>query len=230
MNRKFTPKDSVIELVSENYNLLPVLSRFSMPLGFQNKLIGEVCEDNGIDVDVFLCVVNFILSGRLDVELISKISPLAVVDFLHNSHEYFLGYKFPHIRENLIGALDECHNDINPAIVLFFDNYIREVEKHFSYEEKKVFPYVRALIGGRNTKYRIDLFRRHHDEIGQKLAELKNIILRYYTTSMPNRMYDVLVDIYNAEEDLNVHRDIENDILIPMMIDIENKCIGEGNK
>ena len=38
---------------------------------------------------------------------------------------------------------------------------------------------------------------------------------------MPNRMYDVLVDIYNAEEDLDTHKDIENHILIPLVTMIE---------
>ena len=55
------------------------------------------------------------------------------------------------------------------------------------------------------------------------LAELKNIILRYYRTTVPNLMYDVLVDIYNCEEDLISHSDIENNLLIPMVYDLEKK-------
>ena len=34
-------------------------------------------------------------------------------------------------------------------------------------------------------------------------------------------MYDVLVDIFTCEEDLNSHTDIENHILIPMISAIE---------
>ena len=56
------------------------------------------------------------------------------------------------------------------------------------------------------------------------LVELKNIILRYYTTTVPNLMYDVLVDIYNCEEDLQSHADIENCLLIPIVADIEKKA------
>ncbi|MDE6458798.1 MAG: hemerythrin domain-containing protein, partial [Muribaculum sp.] len=84
-----------------------------------------------------------------------------------------------------------------------------------------VFPYIRALVNGDHSDYNINLFKRHHDEIGEKLTELKNIILRFYTTSMPNKMYDVLIDLYNAEEDLDSHNDIENHILIPLITMIE---------
>jgi regulator of cell morphogenesis and NO signaling len=220
-NRTFSGTDTVIELIQSDYNILPILSRFNIPLGFQNKQIKEVCEENNINTDVFLFIVNYIFSGVINKEALNSISPVAIVDFLHNSHDYFLRYKFPHIRANLLNALDETHNNINPAIIMFFDSYLDEVKKHFNYEEKKVFPYIRGLINGDISTYNINIFKRHHDEIGEKLSELKNIILRFYTTSMPNKMYDVLVDIYNAEEDLETHNRIENDILVPIISNVE---------
>lgn len=215
--KTFNGSETVIDLIRHDYNILPILSRFNIPLGFQNKRIDSVCSENGIDALVFLFIVNFILNGKIDADRLPSISPTAIVDFLHNSHDYFLKYKFPHIRLNLLSALEDSHNDINPAIIAFFDSYLEEVKKHFAYEEKKVFPYIRALVNGEPTTYNISVFKRHHDEIGEKLTELKNIILRFYTTSQPNKMYDVLVDLYNAEEDLESHADIENHILIPLI-------------
>lgn len=173
--------------------------------------------ENDIDPQAFLFIVNFILNGTIDSDLLPAISPIAIVEFLQNSHDYFLKYKFPHIRQNLTSALEETHNDINPAIIAFFDSYLEEVRKHFAYEEKKVFPYIRALVSGEPTSYNINVFKKHHDEVGEKLTELKNIILQFYTTSQPNKMYDVLVDLYNAEEDLESHSEIENHILIPLI-------------
>lgn len=221
--RRYTPQDSLVDLINDNYSILPVLSRFSIPLGFENRRIADVCTDAGIDSEVFLFIVNFILSGKIDNSRMSTISPEAIVDFLHNSHDYYLSYKIPHIRQNLLNALDETHSDINPAIIRFFDDYIEQVKEHFRYEEKKVFPYVRNLMSGKPSRYNIGMFKKHHDDIDEKLSDLKNIILRYYTTSMPNKMYDVLVDIYNCEEDLKQHTDIENHILIPMISLVEQR-------
>lgn len=215
--------DSMVGLVNDNFNILPILSRFAIPLGFGTKNIGEVCDDAGIDTNTFLLIVNFILSGKINTADNSITTAVGIVDFLHNSHDYFLGYKFPHIRSNLLAALDTGHSDINPAIISFFDEYVSQVKKHFDYEEHNVWPYIRALkSGNRATTYNIDIFKKHHDEIGEKLSDLKNIILRYYTTSMPNKMYDALVDIYDCEKDLNSHHDIENHILVPMITAIES--------
>ncbi len=223
LSRKFNPGDRVTDLVMEDYNILPVLSRFSLPLGFDNKTIGTLCREAGIDTDAFLLIVNFLVSGTLD-ELPDDVSPLLIVKFLRNSHDYFITYKFPHIRANLLAALDDSHSDINPIIIKFYDDYIESVRKHFDYEDNVVFPYIEALVEGLHTDYNIEIFRRNHDdEVSDRLAELKNIILRYYTTSMPYRMYDALVDIFNCEEDLESHADIENHILIPLISNMERK-------
>lgn len=223
INRLFNAGDSVVDLIEYDYDVLTVLSRFSLPLGFGHKTIAGLCEDSGISTDAFLLIVNFLLSGEIDPIALHDVSPADVVYFLHNSHDYYLSYKLPHIRANLLAALDAGHNDINPIIVKFFDDYTSLVKKHFNYEESVVFPYVRALAAGISTDYSIDVFRRQHDdEIEEKLSELKNIILRYYSTSMPFKMYDALVDIYNCEQDLKSHARIENDILVPMISRIEH--------
>lgn len=220
--RPATSSDPMEWLVNEDFNILPILSRFSIPLGFGTKSIGEVCDEACINTDTFLLIVNFTLLNRIPAHANNHANAIGLIDFLHNSHDYFLGYKFPHIRQNLLKALDEAHSEINPAIVHFFDEYVKKVKKHFDYEEKNVWPYIRSLVDSKPTVgYNISVFEAHHDEIAEKLSELKNLILRYYHTAKPNLMYDVLVDIFNCESDLSSHNDIENKILIPMVAELE---------
>lgn len=223
ISRKFTPDDNIVDIVEYDYTLLPFLSRFSLPLGFGYKTIATVCDEAGVDVDVFLLIINFIISGHPDHETISNLNPLDIVEFLKNSHDYFLSYKFPHIRQNLLNALDQSHDDINPAIIGFYDDFVDKATKHFRYEERNLFPYVKSLVSGHSSKYNIKIFCRQHDEVANSLRELKNIILRFYTTAVPNKMYDVLVDIYNCEDDMDSHSDIENHILVPMVEKIEQE-------
>lgn len=215
--------DAIIDIINDDYTVLPLLSRFSIPLGIGNETLDDVCRRNNIDVKALLLMLNYIRTGIIDSELINVVSPLEVVKFLKNSHDYFINYKFPHIRKNLIAALELESNKTNSLILNFFDTFVKKVEDHFKYEESRVFPYVQLLVNGKESSYSIDTFQRHHEEVGGALAELKNIILRYYRTTVPNLMYDVLVDIYNCEEDLYSHSDIENNLLIPMVSDLEKK-------
>ncbi len=221
--RQLRYDDVIIDIINDDYTILPLLSRFSIPLGVGNETLDDVCRRNAIDVKALLLVLNYIRTGIIDSSYINVVSPLEVVRFLKNSHDYFINYKFGHIRKNLIGALDLESNSTNGLILKFFDTFVKKVEEHFQYEERKVFPYVEALVNGMKSAYTIEIFERHHEEVGGALAELKNIILRYYRTTVPNLMYDVLVDIYNCEEDLATHSDIENNLLIPMVYDLEKK-------
>ena len=221
--RQLRYDDVIIDIINDDYTILPLLSRFSIPLGLGNETLNDVCRRNDIDVKALLLVLNYIRTGIIDSSYISVVSPLEVVRFLKNSHEYFINYKFGHIRKNLIAALDLETNPTNNLILKFFDSFVKKVEDHFRYEENTVFPYVENLVDGKKSAYTIEIFERHHEEVVDALAELKNIILRYYRTTAPNLMYDVLVDIYNCEEDLASHSDIENNLLIPMVYDLERK-------
>ena len=79
-------------------------------------------------------------------------------------------------------------------------------------------------MGNYSGTYNIGMFTRRHDhEVEGKLAELKNIILRYYSTSVPYRMYDVLVDLYNCEDDLKQHAQVEDNILVPLISELESR-------
>lgn len=226
VSRRFTQSDSVVDLVEADYNILPLLSRFSLPLGFGDKTIGRACDEANIDVDVFLLVINHIITRQLpDLIQIEKLRPMAIVDFLRKSHGYFVDYKFPEIRTKLLRALEESHNDINPIIVRFFDDFIRHIHHHFDYEENIVFPYIEAVASGKHTEYDISIFRKQHDDVGDTLRELKNIILRHYSTAKPDLMYDVLVDIYNVEADLDSHADIENNIMVPRIEFLEKQLL-----
>lgn len=221
--RQLRYDDVIIDIINDDYTILPLLSRFSIPLGLGNETLNDVCRRNDIDVKALLLVLNYIRTGIIDSLYISVVSPFEVVKFLKNSHDYFINYKFGHIRKNLIAALDLETNPTNNLILKFFDSFVKKVEDHFRYEENTVFPYVENLVDGKKSAYTIEIFERHHEEVVDALAELKNIILRYYRTTAPNLMYDVLVDIYNCEEDLASHSDIENNLLIPMVYDLERK-------
>lgn len=61
----------------------------------------------------------------------------------------------------------------------FFNQYREEADKHFSYEEQHVFPYVEQLASGQTAAYRIHDFEESHGDIEEKLADLISLIIKY---------------------------------------------------
>lgn len=208
--------DRMCDLVCDRYAVLQVMSRFGIALGFGDKSIAEVCADNQVDTATFLAVVNLLMNHGLGEKLADGISVRALTDYLHNSHGYFLNFRLPAIRRKLIEAVDCAQNDVSFAILRFFDEYVAEVQRHMSYEEQRVFPYVEKLLAGeRSADYSMEIFRRHHDQVDAKLGELKNIIIKYYPSGSTNELNGVLFDIFTCEQELASHNAVEDEILVP---------------
>lgn len=225
---KYQETDKMSDLICENYPMVLVMSRFGIALGFGEKNIGEVCRQNEVDACTFLTVVNFLAeetNTSIPVENINKCLSLeTLMVYLHNAHDYFLKFRFPHIRRKLIEATADCPEDVAFVIRKFFDEYAEEVNKHMTYEEKTVFPYVRGLLQGKkDPKYNISIFKKRHDQIEMKIVELKNILIKYYPGTGSNMLNSVLFDIFTSEEDLSTHNKVEDYLFVPAILALEKQ-------
>ncbi len=207
--------------------MLLVMSRFGIDLGFGDRTIGEVCLKNGVDVDTFLSVVNVLISRLQGAPTIKidyqKVSLPSLIEYLRNSHAYFLEYRLPTIRRELTEALADS-GDVAVVILNYYDEYVAEVNSHMSYEEQTLFPYIKSMIDmSCSDKYSSDDYCRHHDRVESKLSELKGILIKYYPAKTTNALNNVLYDIFSCERDLASHNSIENFLLVPAMKIIESK-------
>lgn len=227
--QKYKESDRMIDLISDNYSLLQVMSRFGLSLGFGDKTVQEVCEMNKVDCRTFLLVVNFVAEGFSRLDSSEEISIPALVDYLRQAHFYFLEFSLPAIRRKLIEAIDCSQDDISFLIIKFFDEYMREVRKHMDYEEKTVFKYVDALLQGKTlANYKISTFSKHHDQVGEKLTELKKIIIKYCPAKAnTNLLNAALFDIYACEEGLESHCKVEDYLFVPAILKLERRIKGD---
>lgn len=222
--------EKMSRLIGDNYSLLMVLSRFGIPLGFGDKTVQEVCTEHQVDCPTFLAVVNFLQEGHSHIaDRIEDLSVSALMNYLRQAHSYFLDFCLPTIRRKLVKAIDcSRENEIAYLILKFYDEYVCEVRRHMDYEEKYVFTYVDALLqGGGEHKYNIGVFSKKHSQIDLKLAELKNIIIKYYRAGNNNLLNAVLFDIFSCESDLSSHCLVEDYLFIPAVLHLEKEAAHE---
>lgn len=217
--------DKMISIISDNYNILQSLGSFGINLGFGDKTVQEVCDEQNVDTYTFLSIVNFSINGYRDLSDADRLSVPTLVHYLTASHAYFIEFQLPFIRKELTEALDENDN-LARLILKLYDEYAHSIQSHMRYEEKTVFPYVQSLLEGRPiSNYDIDTFSKHHGQTDQKLRELKNIIIKYLPSDglRNNQLTATLYDIYNNEEWLNMHAQVEDEIFIPAIRRLEIK-------
>ncbi|KGN89925.1 cation-binding protein [Porphyromonas crevioricanis] len=220
LSRVFSAQTKMSDLICAHYNLLLVITRFGIHLGFGEKTIGEVCQSSNVDTPTLLTILNAVanIPQKPKKEELKSISMNDLLTYLRNAHDYFLNFRLPLLRQQLVSAISNCPQEVAFAIRKFFDDYVEEVNKHMSYEEKTVFPYAEHLAKGeRDDHYKISIFRRKHDQIEAKISELKAIIIKYYPAPSGYELNSVLHDIFSCEEDLASHNFIEDHIFIPLM-------------
>jgi regulator of cell morphogenesis and NO signaling len=223
--KKYEAGDRMISIISDNYNILQSLGAFGINLGFGDKTVQEVCEEQKVDTYTFLAVVNFTINEYLDREKLDKLSIPTLLQYLTASHSYFIDFQLPFIRKELQEALDES-NELARLILRLYDDYAHSVINHMRYEERTAFPYVHSLLEGNPiSDYNIETFSKHHRQIDQKLKELKNIIIKYLPSDglHNNILSATLYDIYNNEEWLSQHAEVEDNMFIPAIHDLELK-------
>lgn len=221
----YEASDKMISLIRDNYNLLQSLGSFGISLGFGDKTVKQVCDDQNVDTNTFLAVVNFTINGYREMDDVSRLSVPTLLQYLKASHDYFIGFQLPFIRKELVDALDENDN-LARLILKLYDEYSRSVTQHMKYEEKTVFPYVESLIAGKPmANYAIDMYSKHHGQESSKLRELKSIIIKYFPGDClrNNQLSATLYDIYNNEEWLALHAEVEDNIFIPAIKFLEEK-------
>lgn len=221
----YNERTKLSDLICTNYALLMIITRYGIPLGVGDDSIGEVCRKHQLDVDTLLLLLNSTASNTPpSSKQLEKLSLEDLLRYLSNSHHYFLDFRLPKIRQQLLAAIVDCTPAVATAIRNFFDEYVDEVHKHMAYEDKTVFPYARKLLSGESVEgYRISIFAKRHDQIELKITELKNLIIKYYPAASGYELVSVLHDIFSSEEDLAAHNYIEDHVFVPYIEQLEEE-------
>ena len=128
----FSPGMKLADLVESNYELLVVLARMGIPLGFGESSVGEVCRQRGISAELFLMICR-IYSSEVPVlpyEQLTSDDLGGVLDYLHTSHLYYLEVTLPHLDAKMAAMTATCDGVHSKILSTFFADYRREVDNH----------------------------------------------------------------------------------------------------
>ncbi len=221
MKKVFSENMKMADLITGNSRLLLTFQRFGMDLGFGDHSIAEVCEKSGVSTKFFLMICNVYCNDDFSPSSddLKSVDSKALINYLLESHKYYLNERLPHIEEHLNHIINACPPKYGHTLRRFFDEYKNEVVEHFIYEEKKVFPYMQMIENESNkSDYKIKIFHENHTNIEDKLSDLMNILIKYLPADVfPKERIEIALDIRELSDDLISHTLIEERILIPFV-------------
>lgn len=105
--KMYEADDKMISIIRDNYNILQSLGSFGINLGFGDKTVREVCDEQKVDTYTFLSVVNLTINGYKEYDNADRLSLPTLLHYLKASHAYYIDFQLPLIRKELVEALDE---------------------------------------------------------------------------------------------------------------------------
>ena len=207
------------DMIASNYDLILMLPRFGIPLGFGEKSVKEVCRDRGVDENFFLTVCNIYSFDdyRPDDEEVAAIDHRLVVEHLQASHRYYIEERLPHMQHHLDHVAESAGDQSSAVLKKYFADYCREVRDHVRREERNLISMLDTLSDGEPlSKAVTDHYVKSHDNIKDKLSDLTQIIYKYIPGERLNEeMMELVFDIMQLSRDLEKHAMIEELLLMP---------------
>lgn len=230
-NIYLSPELKMSEVILNNPYLLLLLEHFDIEVPLQEKTIQETCQAKSINTDVFLTFANLYNGvSYTPIESFSFQDIQTIISYLQNSHRYYADEIYPNIQNTIRQMFREnTHREI-VLVEKFFNEYFHEVIEHLNYENDIVFPYISRLTlnieqhvpYSKNVTYSVTQYKDHHNDIQEKLADLKNLLIKYLPQQNDQQTRrKLLFSLFELEYDLNIHSRIEDLILVPLVVKLE---------
>jgi len=226
------------EAVLSNPRIILLLEHFNIYVPLYEKTIADICNEKHIDTKLFIAFAN-LYNG---VEYTSPVhfnfdQVNQIIRFLKNSHTYYTAEIYPDI-SSIIREMYTSNGQKEISMVEeFFNEYFHEVMEHLNYEDEIAFPYMTSLYEHiekdmpftESTKYSVKDYKDHHNDIEEKLADLKNLLVKYLPpTNDQQKRRRLYLSLHELEYDLNIHAIIEDMILIPLVERMEQSVKQPG--
>lgn len=227
----FTSRMKLADIITANHNIILLLPRFGIPLGFGDKSVREVCTANNVPVDFMLLICNvYTFDDYLpDIESLAATDMRPLLKYLEESHSYYTNERLPHIEVHLHHIADRIGQRYGEILKKFYADFRREITEHFREEEQYDFPKLRGLQDGtrkaESGKRKAESGKnKSHNGLVDKLNDLTQIVYKYLPGNvLPEETMEVVFDILQLSADIQKHALIEDKILIPYMKWLERR-------
>jgi len=230
------------DIIHHDYTLVPVINRFDIQLGFGDNIIEEICKTKNINLGFFLTILNtFHDSQYFPKEYLKSFPATVLIRYLRKAHISYVDEKIPEIKGMILRLrkLSSGNKKTLDLISDFFEGYSSEFGTHIEREEKIVYPYVLKLENSLSNpgidkpmleemeKYSISNYEQDHEDIEEKLFDLKNLLIKYlHAETDESRLFEeasylLLRELFVLEKELREHSRIEDLILVPKVEEME---------
>lgn len=204
-----------------------------------NKAITDACKEKGVSQDQLISQLNNILSQTdADTEYINNLSLAELSDHIVKKHHAYVRDHIPFLEKNL-EKIVRVHGSNHPELAeiqRLFHISAGELTMHMQKEELMLFPYIKRLETAKNSNSEIpkapfgsvanpiNMMMADHENEGGRFSEISNLSGNYAPPDDACTTYEVTFKhLQEFEQDLHRHIHLENNILFPEALAMEQQ-------
>jgi regulator of cell morphogenesis and NO signaling len=202
--------------------------------------LGEACSEKGIATSEVLAALANAVSSTSDEEDLSQATPTMLIHHIVEIHHSYIRSELPHL-QSMAARVATKHGPAHPEVTLVERNLTQladEIIFHLDKEERILFPYIEGLERSRNqnsaqpnacfgtVENPIRAMIHEHEGAAILLAEMRAVTHGFvpWPDACPTT-----VGLYHGlnafERDLHRHVHLENNLLFPRAIALENEVL-----
>lgn len=243
MNNIIDLKSTIGEIVKDNYKTAEVFKKYDIDFCCGgNKTISEVCNDKNLKVVE--------LSKELEKKIFQSVESVQnykdweigfLTDYIINIHHKYVKENIPILTE-FTNKIAKVHGDSHPELFKieeYFNDASEELQHHLMKEERILFPYIFSLSNAQKNNTKIDpspfgtvrnpisMMIMEHENAGNLLKKIRAITNNYELPEDACNTYNITFKkLDEFENDLHLHIHLENNILFPKAIFLEENLVG----
>lgn len=231
---------SLGELLIKYPKLLPLFEEYTIDYCCKgNRKLSDVLKEISAEEE-FLSKFNNVISGveSSSINLPNESTPPSeLCDYIVSQHHSYVKDEIPVI-ENLYSKVISAHSKNHPNLITgsdIFNKISKDIKSHLDKEEKSVFPVIRYLSDCEKFKEKpksrnyktiknyIKILEDDHSNAGNDLEKLRKVLNDFIHPEDACNSYRMLLSkLEHFEKDLHIHVHLENNILFPKAIKLEN--------
>ncbi|MBD0726126.1 iron-sulfur cluster repair di-iron protein [Flavobacterium sp. L1I52] len=228
------------QYVADDFRTAAVFSKYGIDFCCKgNRTIEEACEKKGQDSETILNEINTVLNTKNDNTIDFKSWPLDLLaDYIEKTHHRYVQDK-TQILLPFLDKLCKVHGAAHPELFEInelFKGCAGELAQHMKKEELILFPFVKKMVKATlqdelveqphfgTVENPIAMMMHEHDAEGERFRKIASLTHNYTPPADACNTYKVtFAMLQEFEEDLHKHIHLENNILFPKAVELEQK-------
>ena len=205
------------------------------------RTIDEVCEKKAIDQEIVIEELERLLTQQAENTIDFRQWPLDLLaDYIEKTHHRYVEEKIPVLLQ-FLNKLTKVHGERHPELFEINELFIGcagELTQHLKKEELVLFPFIRKMVGATisgqpleaphfgTVQNPVAMMMHEHDGEGDRFRKIAALTNNYTPPADACNTYKVTYAMLKEfEEDLHKHIHLENNILFPSAIHLEQKFV-----